>query len=254
MLMGPQTPESPMTPEQIVADQAAYIDAKPSFLGRGIERLTNPIGSAIAGLVPKSIMESIITGIDRAVSAPALLDIKHDTSDIDAARRAAFSIERKARAINASSGAAAGLAGALTAGADIPATIAVALRNIRDTGRAYGFSGEGERERLFRLQVLELAALDDHEKKRERIDALNADIDQNGDLLPVATKNLEPLVDQVVERISRALAFASVRGRLGMMVPIAGSAVGGFVNAQFQRDVSRAARYAYQARRLKQDG
>ena len=58
-------------------------------------------------------------------------------------------------------------------------------------------------------------------------------------------------VDQMVERISRALAFASVRNRIGMVVPLVGSVVGGIVNSSFQNDVGKAARFAFQARRLR---
>lgn len=241
-----------MTPAQIKVQQQDYRDAKPSFLGRGIEKLTNPFGSAIAGMLPKSLMQGVLKGIDSTVSKPALVSFDHDTANLAEAQKAAKGIERTARALNASSGAAAGFGGAITASADIPATIAMALRNIRDTGRAYGFDGEGERERLFRLQILEIAALDDHDEKLERLDALETDIGDDGGLNPISTQSVEPLVDQVVERVSRAIAFASVRRRAGMIVPVIGSAVGGFVNAQFQRDVSRAARYAYQARRLRQ--
>ena len=240
-----------MNAAQIEAEQIAYRNAKPSFLGRGIERLTNPIGGAIAGMIPKSLFESVLKGIDRAVDTPALMELDHDPADFSAARDAAREVGRKAWTINASSGAAAGFGGALTASADIPATIAIALRNIRDTGRAYGFSGDGKRERLFRLQILEIAALDEHAEKIARLDALEADIDDMGALNAVDTRSIEPLVDQVVERVSRAIALASVRQRAGMVVPLLGSVVGGFVNAQFQRDVSRAARYAFQARRLR---
>lgn len=240
-----------MTPAQLEADQQAYRAMKPSFLGRGIERLTNPLGSAIASAIPKSLIENVLKGIDKAVDMAPLKQPDHDPADLGASQRAAKAIARTARTLNASSGAAAGLAGAITASADIPATIALALRHIRDAGRAYGFDGAGERERLFRLQILEIAALDDHAEKISRLDALDADIAADGSLEPIATQGIEPLVDQVVERVSRAIALASVRRRMGMVVPIFGSAVGGIVNAQFQRDVGRAARYAFQARRLR---
>lgn len=234
------------------AEQAAYRNSKPSFLGRGIERLTNPVGNALASVVPKSLMENVLKGIDTAMGSPELVGLDHDTSDLKASQRAARKVERYARTINAATGAAAGFAGALTASADIPATIAVALRNIRDTGRAYGYEGDGKREQVFRLQVLEIAALDDPEDRRARLDVLENDIADDGSLTPIATQSIEPLVDQVVERVSRAIAFASFRRRAGMLVPLVGSAVGGFVNSQFQQDVSRAARYAFQARRIAQ--
>ncbi|RDC61079.1 hypothetical protein HME9302_02298 [Alteripontixanthobacter maritimus] len=239
-------------PDTIEAQQQAYRNSKPSFLGRGIERLTNPVGKTLANLVPKSLMEGVLKGIDSAMSVPALLDFDHDKADFAASQKAARKVERYARSINAASGAAAGFAGALTASADIPATIAVALRNIRDTGRAYGYEGDGKREQVFRLQVLELAALDDPEDRKARLDMLENDIADDGSLTPIATQSIEPLVDQIVERVSRAIAFATFRRRAGMLVPLIGSAVGGFVNSQFQQDVSKAARYAFQARRIAQ--
>lgn len=237
----------------LAKQQQAYRQSKPSFLGRGIEKLTNPFGKAVASIVPKSLMEGVLKGIDGATSGPQLVKFGHDTGDIAACQQAARKVRLYARAINATTGAAAGFGGALTASVDIPATIAVALRNIRDTGRAYGYEGDGPGEQVFRLQVLEIAALDDHEEKLARLDALEAEISDTGSLKPFVSKSIAPVVDQVVERVSRAVAFATFRRRAGMLVPLVGSAVGGIVNSQFQRDVSKAARYAFQARRMKQD-
>ena len=59
------------------------------------------------------------------------------------------------------------------------------------------------------------------------------------------------MVDAAIERISRAMAFVTFRRRLGMVVPIAGSAVGLIVNRSFQEDVAKAARFAFQERWLK---
>lgn len=235
----------------IVQDQEAYRNAKPSRLGRGIERLTNPFGKMLASVVPNALVEAVVKGIDAAAGAPLLTRLRHDPADIDASRVAALRVERLAKTLNGATGAAAGLGGAITMGLDIPASIGIALRNIRDTGRAYGYDGSGEAEKLFRLQILELAAIEDPDSRRERIAALEAGIAPGGSLAPLPADAATPMVDAAVERISRALAFASFRARAGMLVPIAGSAVGLLVNRSFQADVSKAARFAYQARRVK---
>ncbi|MEC7399839.1 MAG: EcsC family protein, partial [Pseudomonadota bacterium] len=129
--------------------------------------------------------------------------------------------------------------------ADIPATIGIALRTIRDTGRAYGYDGEGPAEKLFRLQILELAALDDPEQRTTSIADLEAAIGPDGNLVDAEHEQIVPMVDQAVERISRAIAFASFRSRAGMIVPVVGSVVGGIVNSSFQNDVGKAARFAF---------
>ena len=235
----------------IRAEQKAYRNAKPSRLGRGIERLTNPFGKAIASVVPNALVESLVKAIDTAAGAPSLSRMRHDVTDIDASRNAALRTEQLAKNINGATGAAAGFGGAVSAGLDIPASIAIALRNIRDTGRAYGYDGAGEAEKLFRLQILELAALDDEELRAQRISGIENAIGPDGALKPVSGDAATPMVDAAVERISRAMALATFRRRIGMLVPLAGSAVGLLVNRSFQEDVSKAARFAFQERRLK---
>ncbi|MGB3738501.1 MAG: EcsC family protein [Pontixanthobacter sp.] len=237
----------------ISREQMEFRNSKPSKLGRGIERLTHPFGKAIAGMVPKSIVESAMKGIDEATSYPKLVEFSHDPADMDASQKAAKRVVRAARAVSASTGAAAGFGGALSMGLDIPATIAIALRTIRDTGRAYGFDGEGADEKMFRLKILELSALDGDHDRDLRIAELVDSIADDGTLRSPDHKEITPVIDQVVERVSRAVALASFRKRLGMVVPIAGAAIGGIVNSSFQNDVGKAARFAFQARRLKQD-
>ncbi|WP_390551219.1 EcsC family protein [Qipengyuania sp. MTN3-11] len=236
----------------IQREQRKFREGTPSRLGRGIERLTHPFGKALAGIVPKRVVEAVLKGLDQAVGAPQLVRFEHDPKDLTAAHRAAEKAARTARSISATTGAAAGLGGAISMSADIPATIAIALRTIRDTGHAYGFDGEGPAEKLFRLQILELAALDDPDERKQRIADLEVGIGPDGELVRADHEHITPVVDQAVERISRAIAFASFRNRAGMIVPLVGSVVGGIVNSSFQNDVGKAARFAFQARRLRE--
>jgi hypothetical protein len=87
--------------------------------------------------MPKNLVEAVLKVLDRAVAAPHLVRFDHYTSDIEAADLAATKVARAARGTSATTGAAAGLAGALSMGAGILATIGIALRTISDTGRAY---------------------------------------------------------------------------------------------------------------------
>ena len=136
--------------------------------------------------------------------------------------------------------------------ADIPATIALAVRNVRATGAAYGFNGEGEEERAFRLMVLQVATASAERGRDETIASL-ADMaawlaSPEGRLL--LEKGGQWVSDMVVERIARQLG-TSLAGRGAVrIVPLVGGAVAATVNASFQTDVSRAARYAYRMRWL----
>ena len=93
--------------------------------------------------------------------------------------------------------------------------------------------------------------MDDPEERTTSIADLEAAIGPDGNLVDAEHEQIVPMVDQAVERISRAIAFASFRSRAGMIVPVVGSVVGGIVNSSFQNDVGKAARFAFQARRLK---
>lgn len=112
--------------------------------------------------------------------------------------------------------------------------------------------GHGPAEKVFRLQILELAALDSLEERQRRSADLEAGIGEESQLVDPEHENITPIVDQVVERISRAIVLASFRSRAGMIVPVLGSVVSGIVNSSFQGDVSKAARFAFQARKIKQ--
>ena len=231
--------------------QQAFRTSKPSLIGRGFEKITNPVGGAVAGLVPNSLVRGVLQGMDRAIGTPQLIKFDHDLTDLKACHDAAERVAIATRAISGTTGAASGIGGILTMGLDIPATIALALRCIRDTGRAYGYDGKGARERLFRLQVLELASLNDRDQKAGRIAVLEAGIAADGSLTEISTDDIEPIIEQAVERVSRALAIALFRRRVGAVVPLVGSVIGGAVNVSFQGDVGEAARFAFQERRLR---
>ena len=234
--------------------QQAYRTSKPSLIGRGFERFTSPVGGALASMAPGGLVKGALKGIDQAVGAPQLVKFDHDLSDLGACNKAAERVARAAKAVSGSTGAASGLGGIVTMGLDIPATIAVALRSIRDTGRAYGYDGKGPRERLFRLQVLELASINKRDERAKRIATLEEGIEADGNLSDISPDDIEPIIEQAVERVSRAIALALVRRRVGAAVPIVGSVIGGAVNVSFQGDIGEAARFAFLERRLRAGG
>ena len=97
----------------------------------------------------------------------------HDVTDIAACERAAVRVQGWAAGANAATGAASGFFGAAGLTVDIPATITLAVRNVRATGATYGFDGDSADERAFRLMVLEVATSQAGETRDESIAALN---------------------------------------------------------------------------------
>lgn len=238
----------------LIQQQNEFRTASPSFLGRGIEAITSPATKVASKMVPSGWIDKLVKAIDSATSKPQLVNFKHDQSDMQACQRAAKKIENTAKLLNGTTGALSGFGGALTMTTDIPATIGLAARNIRDTGRAYGYEGQGPAEQLFRLQILEIAALNDKTVRQQRIADLETQIQADGGLVDPDPAIADPLVDQAIERISRALAMAIPKKKAGSFIPVLGALVSGVVNTSFQGDVSKAARFAFQARRLQSSG
>ena len=176
----------------------------------------------------------------------------HDVHDIEACEKAALQVQQWAMGANAATGGVAGWFGAAGATADIPATIALAARNVRATGVSFGFGDNSPEEAAFRLLVLEAASTRAEEARGEVLENIRGMAEVlNSPVGQVALeKGGEWVSEQVVERIARQLGVSLASRKAGQIVPIVGGAVGAVVNASFQADVSRAARYAYRLRWL----
>ncbi len=231
--------------------QKAYENSRRTRLGRGAERLTRPLGSAVARAVPPEMVRAALRTADRVAGA-TLADLEHDPADLAACEAAARRVQAWASGGNAASGFAAGWFGAAGMGADIPTTLALAARNVRATGLAYGIAGTGDDEAAFRLMVLEVATSQGDAGRRATLAELNRAaqwLASPGGRL-VLEKGGEWVSEKIVERLARQLGASFAGRKAGQVVPVLGGAVAAVVNASFQTDVSRAARYAYRQRWL----
>ncbi|WP_068115071.1 EcsC family protein [Tropicimonas marinistellae] len=233
--------------------QRAFEDRKPTRMGRGAERLTAPVGGLVARMIPPRMVSHGLKLADRAVGYTIPADwTRHSVEDLAACEAAARRVQAWAASANAASGGAAGWLGAAGMTADIPATIAMAARNVRATGAAFGFNDDSDEERAYRLMVLQVAA---EAGERGRAEALATLADMAAFLAsPEGRLVLDSggrwLSDKVVERIARQLGVSLAGRKAGQVVPVVGGAVAAVVNASFQTDVSRAARYGYRMRWL----
>lgn len=235
----------------IQSSQRSFRTRQPSRIGRGIDALTKPFSRRIASVLPMDALIKSLKSLDKSWSSRDLITIDHDTSDLQAATDAAKRVEISARTLNAASGAGAGLGSVLTIGADISATLALAMSNISNTGRAYGFDENTLPEQAFRFRILELAICDEPARRHAIIRELEEVIDTDGSLLAEPHNSAEPVVDQLVERIIRAASLGLLQKRAGALVPIVGTIAGAAINNAFQQDVSKAARFAFQERALR---
>ncbi|MEM9523017.1 MAG: EcsC family protein [Pseudomonadota bacterium] len=234
-------------------EQKAFENRRATRLGRGAERLTVPAGGVLARLIPPGVVRMALRQADRmaGLTIPAALQ-SHDPDDLTACDAAALRVQAWAQGANAATGSAAGWFGAAGLAVDLPATIALAARNVRATGVVYGFTENDDGERLFRLMVLDAATALASEQRQNTLISLNnlARELSAPEMQYVLRNGGEWVIGKVVERVARQLGFNLARHKIGQIVPIIGAVVAAAVNASFQVDVARAARYAYRQRWL----
>ena len=239
--------------ERVLEDQRAYEKRRSSRFGQGAERMTAPLGNLLAKIIPAEMVQGALKLADQASGLTVPVEVtSHDVHDLDACERAALRVQAWSQGTNAATGGAAGWFGAAGLGADITATIALAARNVRATGAAYGFTNSSEAEETFRLAVLEVATSMASDKRERSIEGINALARKLNDPKArfVLDKGGEWVAEKVVERIARKLGVTLAGRKAGQIVPVVGGAVGATINASFQADVARAARYAYRQRWL----
>lgn len=231
--------------------QRAYEARRPTRLGRGAEALTAPLGTVLSKMVPPEWVLRALEMSDQAAGW-TVPDMDHVRDELEDCQAAALRVQAWAQGLNASSGFAAGVAGGAGLAVDIPANLALAARNVRATGAAYGFDGDGQDERAFRLMVLEVAtvmASDAREETMGRLDKA-AKVLNDPALRSATDKGADWVMSKIVDRVARQLGVSLAGRKLGQIVPVVGGVVGATVNASFQVDVARAARFAYEKRWL----
>jgi len=236
-----------------LSEQRKYEEKRYSRMGRGAEKATAPLGGLLRRLVPPGMLRQALVMADRGAGLTLPANARgHDRDDLAACDAAALKVQGWAAGTGAASGGAAGWFGGLGMTLDIPATISLAARTVRATGQAYGFAGEGEEELVFRLMVLELATVRGLEARKDSLGKVNqlARELQSPEVRYVLEKGADWVVDKVIDRVARGLGTDLLKRKAAQVVPLAGAAIGAGVNASFQTDVARAARYGFRLRWL----
>jgi len=231
--------------------QGAYERRRPTRLGRGVEALTSRLGPVLSKVIPPEWVLRALEMSDHAAGW-TVPKMDHDHNTLEDCHAAALRVQGWAQGLNASSGFTAGVWGGPGLAVDIPATLVLAARSVRATGVAYGFDGDNADERTLRLMVLEVATVMASDAREETLGRFNRAVRRLNDpaLSAVAETGIDHMMSTVVEKVARQLGVSLAGRKFGQIVPVAGGLFGAVVNASFQADVARAARYAYEKRWL----
>ncbi len=240
--------------QQVLSEQDAYRAAGPSIFPRTVRRFAKPVAFLTNSLIPADLVEAAIRGADWAASSTIRkAAISHDFSDLEACDEAAAEVRRWALGYAVTGGGAAGAFGALGLAIDVPATVALALRTSRLTGLCYGFGADTEAERIYILDILQLAAANSFDEKAEAMDRLRT---ERLSMPAEEWSKIVRLTGQTTGSVAATRRVATTLGvnlstrKVAQVAPFIGAAVGAGVNAAFQNDVAAAARFSYRARWL----
>lgn len=240
--------------ENVLREQDAFRQAPPSILPRAVRSVAKPVGFLTHRLIPAEIIEAAIRGADWAASnSIRKAAVNHDFSNLEACDDAAAEMRRWALGYAVTGGGAAGAFGALGLAIDVPATVALALRTARLTGLCYGFGADTEAERVYILDILQLAGAN---SKADRDAAMTRLAEGREGLGKDEWQKIVRLTGQTTGTVAATQRVATTLGinlstrKMAQIVPFLGAAVGAGVNAAFQNDVAAAARFAYRARWL----
>ena len=239
---------------QVLHQQDEFRAAPPSAFPRAVRSIAKPVGFLTNRLIPAEVIEATIRSADWAASTSIRKTaINHDFSDLEACDEAATEVRRWALGYAITGGGAAGAMGAFGLVVDVPATITLALRTARLIGLCYGFGDNTEPERVYILDILQLAGANSTEEKREAIKRLE---EQRREFDAEGWKKIVRLTGQTTGSVTATRRVAATLGvnlstrKVAQIAPIVGAAVGAGVNAAFQNDVADSARFAYRARWL----
>lgn len=240
--------------DALLAEQDSYRDAPPSALPRLARAVSRPIGVLTSRVIPPEVIEVALHGADWGAGASIRkAAVNHDATDLAACEDAWADVRRWALGYAVTGGGAAGALGAIGLAADIPATITLALRTVRLSGLCYGFDGRADVERVYALDILGLAGANSRDEKRralQRLETLQKEVS------PETLPNVVRMTGQTAGSLAATRRVATVLGvnlstrKMAQLAPVIGAAVGASVNAAFQNDVARAARFAYRNRWL----
>ncbi len=205
----------------------------------GLLRVTNEI-------VQDSVWREAIYQEYRAAghAVEALEDLRRlDLEHVDAALKG---LDTKYRALAATQGAAAGVAGAAGILPDVVGLVALTLRAAGEYATYCGYDIAQPSERLFALQLLNAASqrADDGPETTALVLASDA---SHGVARYHTIQTVESLT---LSRAIRALGIRLTRAKLANLVPMAGAFISGGFNAYYTGKVCDAAFYLYRERRL----
>lgn len=243
---------------KLIRDISDWKGQPPSVISMLMGKAAYPITWLVRQMIPTAAIQGALAGFDwvakNTTTAPGISNY----DDIRLCDQFSNQVITFHIAVAIAEGGVAGFFGLPAVVMDIPAVILLAMRQIRQIGREYGFDGDTEEEQHFVYSIMASASANTQKEKL-------AAIATNAYLINLLSKNTwkslaEKAAAQQIGGPAALMGIKSLAKQLGInitkrnalaAIPVIGAAVGASANGWFMRDVGVAAQYLYQERWLK---
>jgi len=250
-----------------VASIRAWMDEIPAPARETFGQAASGLADKVQKALPTSVFKMALDGaqaaairlsdhrsILRNTGAESLAALR--AGGLERCDRGATAISRRAIGLAAGSGALFGIAGAAGLVADVPTLLIQTLRAIHRVGLCYGEEATTSVQRRLPIAIFALASANTLEEKQAALSAIR-------DSAQAGSEGWRQGVEQATHRaLAKDAALFSINNvgkivakhlgwrKLAGVLPMAGAAFSGGVNAWYVHDVTRTARHVFQMRWL----
>lgn len=255
-----------------ISEIIKWKSAEPSVVSQAFGKALAPLAWTIKKVVPDKAVQGLLDGanevgrlltdkkdIVRKAQVVEIEDLQY--LDLKISDQLAESVHKWAIGVAIAEGGTTGAFGLAGAAIDIPTIITLALRTIHKIGICYGYECNSEADKKFVLGILSASGANSMEEKNIAITMLKSL--ETTVAKQTWKKMSEKAVTHPLSQEAAVIALRNLSKQLGInltkrkalqAIPVIGAVVGGSTNGWYIKDVSWAARRAFQERWLRDNG
>ncbi len=240
-----------------------WLSAASDALQKPIDKISKRAFDSKVGETVEAVLSSVVSAMNDlatwSVRTDAILeaftDRKHAVDDFSDIQKLSLEqveevighLGRKYRTIAAVEGSVTGSFSAPGMVVDIPLILTIAMRGVTETAAYYGYFPATDEERVFAMNVVAAASAPTPSRRQSAIVDLT---EHSVDLVSGTSPATTVLSIQFVERVMESIVARMARGKIGQVVPMFGSLIGGGFNRWFVAQVMQTAEMMYRERFL----
>lgn len=247
-------------------------NSKPGVVSNAMSKAAAPVVSVINVVIPEAAIRGALEGanevgrlladtkgIVRKSQLNSIEDLRY--VDLKICDKLANEVQGWAVGVAAVEGGATGIYGAFGTVVDIPAVTTLAMRTIHKIGLCYGFECKTEEDKQFALGILSISGSNSVKEKNlalAKLKSIHTTIAKETwkKISEKAANNRlsDEATIMMIKKVAKKLGINLTKRKALQILPLVSVVVGSSSNAWFMKEVSNAAKRAFQERWLIENG